>query len=534
MGVFDKVFKKEPTEEELQAKEDLMMKSSEEKYEEDAKSRESDEASSRRQPYGAADKDLVRMERDVELLKVQIELIKQAKQVSDERFTKISEQIGEIRATVLDSERDAATIKMQAEKATELISMVQPERLMQAVKKIELKLEEQQAVDEKFSAMQQKLVSELKDLRQRTEAIRGADTIMKLNEEVREELSTAMQVQGKMEQRADKVEAMFAEFQQHFYEYQKVFDRLKELDGEFKDISKEFNVFKVKIESAASKSDFLKFKNDLKEYGNQLDEKIIEVDKSIEKAGMAKEDIQNELMDKVEEGKKEILQKIATAEEAKAKIDGMRQELEKMISSESAVYKKDFDSRISKLEGWLERWQSDKKMIEEIAVEIKDLDPLKTQTDKNRKELAAMETGAGKMQDKSSELEKRLKVLESRGDEAATKVNRKLDAYVSDVQDNTAVIRDLVKEVYSIKTHSANALTRNDLSNYQKSVNEKLITFDMSLIKLEHHITDIEQALRNAQRDYLNQLKEVQRKIVKAEEEEGRKSSQAADRKDIA
>ncbi|MFH1257353.1 MAG: hypothetical protein V1658_00285 [Candidatus Micrarchaeota archaeon] len=509
MGVFDKVLKKEPTEEELQAKEDLMMKSSEERYEEQANSQPVEVQPS----VQSADRTVLKLEKDVELLKVQIELLKQSKQVSDERFGKFSEQIGEMRATVLDSERDGAQIKMQAEKAVELIQMVQPERLMNNVKKLEMRIDATKAIEEKVTLMQQKLVDELKDLRQKTEAIRGSDTILKLNEQVQRELSTAMQVQAKMEQRADKVEAIYADLQQHFFEYQKVFDRIKELDNEFKDISKEFNIFKVKVEGAASKSDFLKLKGDLKEYGNELDSKIIEVDKAVAKSEMMKADLKRDLDENMEEAKAEITKKVETVEHAAEKVDSLKAELIKGIASENAAFKKDFESRVSQLEDFEAEMKKGEKLIEGLQKDMKELEESSADTEKSFKRLDSMEKDISGLESMKSEFEKRIRTVETKWEELVNRASRKLDSVVSDTADNTSVMRDLVKEVYGLKTHSANILTRNDLTGFQKNTNEKLISFDMSLIKLEHHMYDLEQTFRSMQKEYSQQQKELKNEL---------------------
>ncbi|MFH1750173.1 MAG: hypothetical protein ABH863_00685 [Candidatus Micrarchaeota archaeon] len=571
MGILDGVMKKQPTEEELQAREDLMMKSSEEKYEEEARRQNEEDSASKNRSQGT-DRTVIQLERDVELLKVQIELMKQNKQVTDERFEKFSEQIGEMRATVLDSERDGATIKVQAEKAIGLIQMVQPEKLMAEVKKLEARIEAAKGMEEKFSAMQQKIVDEIKDLRARTEVIRGSETMLKLNEEVKAELSTALQVQSKMEIRADKIEAIYAEFQQHFYEYQKVFDRMKDLDSEFKDIMKDFNVFKVKVDGSASKSDFLKLKNELKEYGESLDSKIIEVDKAVAKSGMLREDVMKDVASEISEAKTEILGKITSAEQAAERISAMRTELQKSIMAESLKFKKDFEQRISLLEKQPALMEALEDRVGEAEKTSIQVSLIKTDVEKARKETAAMaksflalqssfteiekapkaikdlEKQAGDLQEanialekrlKASELQaegsakklegfddtskllgksaddadKRLKSLETKTSEYLQKSERKLDSAVSDVADNTAVVRDLIKEVYSLKTHSSNAISKTDLSNLQKSVNEKLIVFDMSLIKLEHHIADYEKGLRDQQRDFEQKLKELRRDV---------------------
>ncbi len=535
MGVLDRVLKKEPTEDELQAKEDLMMKSSEEKYQEEAGGGTQQEAP--RQIFQSPDRAFVQLEKDIELLKVQMELMKQQKQVSDEKFARFSEQIGEIRATVLDSERDAATIKMQAEKSIELIQMVQPERLMQNVRKLEARVEEGTALEEKYNAMQQKIVGELKDLRQKTEAIRGAETIMRLNEEVKSELSTAMQVQAKMEQKADKVEAIYADFQQHFYEYQKVFDRLKELEGEFRDVSKEFNIFKVKIESAASKNDFLKLKNDLKEYGTELDGKIIEIDKEIAKTEMLKSDVLQETDEKLVAAKAEILKKITSAEEAADSIRRLGIELKKSILDESSQMSKALLGRITSLEEEAEEMKKGSKRLADVETLASGLPALKSEVERSRKAVDALEVKmkdlsginadmekAGKTLEalgdefkqlalKGSETEKRLRSVEVKSEDIVNRANRKLDGVVSDVSDNTAVLRDVVKEVYSLKTHSANILTKNDLNSLQKSINEKLISFDMSLLKLEHRITDYESEIREFRREISQVQKDVRERL---------------------
>ncbi|MEK6953507.1 MAG: hypothetical protein AABX01_00745 [Candidatus Micrarchaeota archaeon] len=570
MGILDGVMKKQPTEEELQAREDMMMKSSEERYEDEARSQQAEKPKSNSL---SQDRTIVQLEKDVELLKVQIELMKQNKQVTDERFSKFSEQVGEIRATVLDSERDGATIKVQAEKAIELIQMVQPERLMMEVKKLEAKIEAAKGMEEKFAAMQQRLVDELKDLRQRTEVIRGSETMLKLNEEVKTELSTALQIQNKMDQRADKIEAIHADFQQHFYEYQKVFDHVKELDSEFKDIMKDFNVFKVKVDSSASKSDFLKLKGELKEYGESLDSKIIEVDKAVAKSEMLKTDILKEAKEGIEESEKGILKKITNAEAASDKINAMQSELQKSILSESLKFKKDFDGRISSLEKAASEFEESEKRLSGTEKSISQLNASKSDIDKARKDIASLvkimadlqaaqvENGKlakefGEMESaekaqnqvisdyekrmesveatgekisktigdmgfeskefagEANELDKRLKTIETKTQDYLQKSERKLDSAVSDVADNTSVVRDLVKEVYSLRTLSASTITKGDLSNLQKGVNEKLIVFDMSLIKLEHHLNDMERALRDLEKENDQKMKELRRDFI--------------------
>ncbi|MBI5225505.1 hypothetical protein HY989_06565 [Candidatus Micrarchaeota archaeon] len=556
MKVFDKMLKKELTEEELQAKEDSMMKSSEEKYEEDQVLSENASPKKSSSP-STSDRAYVQLEKDVELLKIQLELIKQQKTVSDEKFSHFSEQIGEIRATVLDSERDGATIKMQAEKSIELIQMVQPEKVMQNIKKLELKVEEAKAVEEKFSAMQQKLIDELKELRQRTDAIRGSETILKLNEQVKEELSSALSVQAKMEAKADKVEAMFADFQQHYYEYQKVFDRMKELNLSFNDISKDFNVFKVKVESSASKSDFVKLKEEIKGYGNELDLKLVELEKAGAKTAMIRDDLMKDLNDEMDSVKKEILQKVSDVSDAKQKIDSMKSDLQKSLQSENAILRKDVDSkinsvqndansrllnlekdvdeRISKIEAISESLPKLSKTVAGLEEDSTELAELKAFFEKSSKDLSSLKETVRQIESSLSkfekiadqletltseskdakgirfELEKRLKSVEAKSEELVNKANRKLDSVVSDTQDNTTVLRDLLKDLYSLKTHSANSITKNDLNATQKSINEKLIAFDMMLIKLEHRITDADSTMRAVQKEFSTELKEYKK-----------------------
>lgn len=578
MKVFDKMLKKELTEEELQAREDSMMKSSEEKYEED---RVISENSIQKKPasMNSSDRAYVQLEKDVELLKIQLELMKQQKTVSDEKFSRFSEQIGEIRATVLDSERDGATIKMQAEKSIELIQMVQPEKMMQNLKKLELKVEEAKGVEEKFSAMQQKLIDELKELRQRTDAIRGSETILKLNEQVKEELSSALRVQAKMEAKADKVEAMFADFQQHYYEYQKVFDRMKELNLGFNDISKDFNVFKVKVESSASKSDFVKLKEEIKGYGNELDSKLVELEKAGAKTVMIRDDLLKDLNSEMDDVKKEIYQKISDVSDAKQKIDSMKTDLQKTLQSENLLFKKeidsklstigadvtsrilaietDSDSRISKIETEVETLGKLSKTVATIEEDAKELMDFKTISEKSAKDLSLLKETVKQMESSltkfekiadqlesltseskdskqiRSEVEKRLKSVEAKSEELVNKANRKLDSVVSDTQDNTTVLRDLLKDLYSLKTHSANSTTKNDLNAMQKSINEKLIAFDMMLIKLEHRITDVDSTMRGVQKELSTELKEYRKENdAKIKELEKSKKSQGSKTED--
>ena len=104
---------------------------------------------------------------DIELTKIkgQIEGFAELRKANSERFTRISEQVGELRGMIMDTNKAIGSIEVASTKAADLVESVQPQKLMVELRKEDGKVEALKANIESNEALMKDLFSEMKKIR---------------------------------------------------------------------------------------------------------------------------------------------------------------------------------------------------------------------------------------------------------------------------------------------------------------------------------------------------------------------------------
>jgi hypothetical protein len=95
-------------------------------------------------------------------------------------------------------------------------------------------------------------MSEVKDLRNKISFFRGIDQVVKLNEDIKKELSQIEKTKAVIERHADKSETIFSEMQTRFSDLDKFSNQLKDLTQNVKQLNDIADTLKVQM---AKKSD---------------------------------------------------------------------------------------------------------------------------------------------------------------------------------------------------------------------------------------------------------------------------------------
>lgn len=202
---------------------------------------------------------------DVDKLKAQVEAFNQMRQVQEQRFQRISEEIGDIRRSSIEREREMNIVKLEATKACDLVGSVQPEKLMINLEKEKIKIEELTAMHEANKKLISYMADEIKKLRNDISAFRGTESLIKLNDDVKAELNSVKKIQLTVEKHADKVEDIFINLQKKFSDFLKLSDEFKSLQNSFNAVMKDANSFKTDFESLATKNDLAKLEKTVTE-----------------------------------------------------------------------------------------------------------------------------------------------------------------------------------------------------------------------------------------------------------------------------
>ena len=112
---------------------------------------------------------------DLEKLKAQFSTFYEMNKAATERFTRVNEQIGELRSMILDRDRTIQEIELKAIKAHDLVESVHPDKIMTTVQREDAKLEALKANLEGNESIMSRVMEELKEVKRKIEFFRGID-----------------------------------------------------------------------------------------------------------------------------------------------------------------------------------------------------------------------------------------------------------------------------------------------------------------------------------------------------------------------
>jgi hypothetical protein len=212
---------------------------------------------------------------DIMKLKAQFDQFVELRKVINERFTRINEQVGELRGMIMDTNRTMQDMEVKTVKAVDLVEAVHPDKLMVEVRKQDAKIESLKANIESNESLMKSLMDQVKELRHQLSTFRGVEQVVQLNEEVKKELMNIKKVEATVERHSDKIESIFIESQKRFQEFETIGDRLKDLQKQLSPLVQQVEQNKVKLATMAQKKDveslITKFNEFEKHVGNIID-----------------------------------------------------------------------------------------------------------------------------------------------------------------------------------------------------------------------------------------------------------------------
>ncbi|MEM3370848.1 MAG: hypothetical protein QXW00_03880 [Candidatus Woesearchaeota archaeon] len=220
-------------------------------------------------------------------IKAEVEAFSDVRKATNEKLTRLSEQIGELRAMIADRDKVMNQIEVKATKAADLVATVKPEEQMVEIKRQDAKLEAFKASLESNELLMKRVLDELKEMRTKIASFRGIEELINLNNEVKSEIIEIKKVEANIQKHADKVETIFAEVQKRFVDFTKIDDRIASNTKQIAELSKNLDGVKATASAAATKksvdeltSKFLEMKDQLSELVSTINKRLSLVEKN--------------------------------------------------------------------------------------------------------------------------------------------------------------------------------------------------------------------------------------------------------------
>lgn len=194
---------------------------------------------------------------EITKMQAQMEGLNEFRKVTGERFSRNSEELGEIKGMVMETNKAVSKIEAAATKAIDLVEAVKPDQLMIEVRKQDSKAEALKANIESNEMMMRDIMKEMKEMRQRMDFYKGVEQVAKMNEEIKQELIQIKKIEGIIDRHSSKIETIFLEVEKKFTEFDKYGDVAKELQKSMGKIQEDIDKLRVRIEDKADKKELL-------------------------------------------------------------------------------------------------------------------------------------------------------------------------------------------------------------------------------------------------------------------------------------
>lgn len=209
---------------------------------------------------------------EITKLQASVEAFGEVRKSFTERFSRISEQIGELRSMILERDKSIQEIELKAVKAYDLVDSVHPEKISTMVQRESAKIEALKANLEGNEAIMGRVMEEIKDTRRKIEFFRGVEEIIKLSEEVKKELIEIKKIESKVNVNTDKVETIYSEMRNKFQDIDNFDSAVKELKVAVEQNTKDVGFLKDKVGGLAEKSELERIINKVQRYVDALKE----------------------------------------------------------------------------------------------------------------------------------------------------------------------------------------------------------------------------------------------------------------------
>src|SRR3989344_1098189 len=200
---------------------------------------------------------------ELEKIRSRMEAMASLIQGYTERLSMMSQQIGEVRAMNLATEKSIAKLSTEASKAADIVKEVRPERLRVEYQKMDLKAQE---LFERIEANKQfadSVLEELKDVKRKMRNFLGTEELLKLNDDVKKDLIETQQLAARARLHADKTEQLFSEMRRGLAEAAKMNAQVATLDSSYSGIKKEVERLKIDFSKIVNQDDVASFKNNV-------------------------------------------------------------------------------------------------------------------------------------------------------------------------------------------------------------------------------------------------------------------------------
>lgn len=334
---------------------------------------------------------------EVETIKAKIVALNEMHRGYGERFSVMSEKLGELRYMLVSFGKEIEESKEASKKAIVLVEEIQPNRILAELRKSDAKAEILESKLESNEVLMNKIIAEIKEMRRLASQFEGIQKIQEMSESLRKSLKDGEKMEVEMKRESQVVKDVFMEVQEKLKEFRIFDERISGMGEEFKRLLREFDGLKAGYMQMAKVEDLERIKA-------SIDSKLMRVDSMSEKISQEgiklREFIQSEKAEKFAENLDRWLKAGVGLEASMAKLKEKviaLEELDRNLDKRESTMEKNFEDTIAKIKKEKDTGEIRKrldtavKMVDESRISYKRLDKVEKVVMAMDKRLEIME-----------------------------------------------------------------------------------------------------------------------------------------------
>ncbi len=200
----------------------------------------------------------------VEKLGGKIESLEEIRHTVDERFSRLSEEIGELRSSILEKDRAFDKVEAGFSKMEEIVEELEPTKLRKELDKKSEGIVKNQAKIEALGFQIKELSKTIKGFRDLLGKIKDVKNLVNISNEMSKIFTKVQQERRTINKTAGKIETIFSELSKKVSEFDTYKDKVDFNAETMHDLMKSLDMLEVKLEDVLKKEDMTKIDEKIK------------------------------------------------------------------------------------------------------------------------------------------------------------------------------------------------------------------------------------------------------------------------------
>lgn len=209
---------------------------------------------------------------EIERIKALIDAIKEGRASTDEKISRVTESVGELRSLVYQREGTAKEHDITFQKLQEQVANLKPEQIEREFAKRDKTLAAEDMRLEKVEFKTADLIKNLGDIRALLKSIGGLENIATVNRQIAEKVAAIDDRSKKTERLANKTEEIFVDISKKMEDFYLFKTKVESVDEVVKELMKSTDNLGVQLKEYVSKTDLESLKEDIAGVNTRLAE----------------------------------------------------------------------------------------------------------------------------------------------------------------------------------------------------------------------------------------------------------------------